>query len=229
MMTDIKGFKMKRVAFTMLELVFVIIVLGILAALAMPRLDRDLKQEAADHILSNIRYTQHLALTDNKHMFNNAKWQQRFWRIVFSTCTGNDRYFMVGTDDNMEDASNAFFDQSEAALDPRTGKPLFWTNGNDCSSGGDGIVSEEVFISKKYGITAVVSSGGCGDGTTMGHIGFDNLGRPHYGFSNSTQPNYASIITSNCTFTFTMSGGDTFSIDIMPETGYAYISDQSAS
>ena len=214
---------MKRNAFTMIELVFVIVVLGILAALAMPRLDRDLKQEAADSILSNIRYTQHLALTDNKHMFNNAKWQQRFWRIVFSTCTGSDRYFMVGTDDNMEDATNAFFDQSEAALDPRTGKPLFWTNGSDCSSGGDGTVSEEVFISKKYGITTIVSSGDCGDGTTMGHIGFDNLGRPHYGFSDSTQPNNASIIIEKCIFTFTMSDGDTFAIDIEPETGYAQI------
>ena len=220
---------MKRVAFTMLELVFVIVVLGILAALAMPRLDRDLKQEAADSILSNIRYTQHLALTDNKHMFNDTKWQQRFWRIVFSTCTGNNRYFMVGTDDNMEDASNAFFDQSEAALDPRSGKPLFWTNGDDCSSGGDGSVSEDIFISKKYGITTVASSGSCGDGTTMGHIGFDNLGRPHYGFSTSTQPNYASIITSKCTFTFTMSDSDTFSIDIEPETGYAQIVGQPSS
>ena len=218
---------MRRMAFTMLELVLVIVVLGILASLAMPRLDREVKQEAADSILSNIRYTQHLALTDNKHMFDNPKWQQRFWRIVFSTCTDDDRYFMVGTDDNMEDATNAFFDQNESALDPRTGKPLFWTNGKDCSNGdSNGIVSEDVFISKKYGITKVASDGGCGDGTTMGHIGFDNLGRPHYGFSNSSQPNYASIITEKCTFTFTMSDGDTFAIEIEPETGYATISGQ---
>ena len=224
---DVKGFKMKRMAFTTIELVLVIVVLGILSALAMPRLERDLKQEAADSILSNIRYTQHLALTDNKHMFNDAKWQQKFWRIVFSTCTGNDRYFMVGTDADMESSSNAFFDQSEAALDPSTGKPLFWTNGQDCSSGGDGTVSEEVFISKKYGITTVTSSGSCSNtANSMGHIGFDNLGRPHYGFSSSTQPNYSSIITSKCIFTFTLSDGDTFSIDIEPETGYAYISDQ---
>ena len=221
---------MRRLAFTMLELVLVIVVLGILASLAMPRLDRDVKQEAADSILSNIRYTQHLALTDNKHKFDKAKWQQRFWRIVFSTCTGDNRYFMIGTDDNMESSSNAFFDQSEAALDPRTGKPLFWTNGQDCSNGGDGNVSEEVFISKKYGITTVLSSGSCGNtAKSMGHIGFDNLGRPHYGFSNSGQPNYASIITTKCTFTFTMSDGDTFAIDIQPETGYASIVGQDES
>lgn len=57
---------MKHPAFTMIELVFVIVVLGILSALAMPRIDRDLRQEAKDNILSSIRYTQHLALIDEK-------------------------------------------------------------------------------------------------------------------------------------------------------------------
>lgn len=56
--------------FTMLELVLVIVVIGILAALAIPRLERDLKQEAADTVLSNIRYTQHLALIDNINSIN---------------------------------------------------------------------------------------------------------------------------------------------------------------
>ena len=63
-------------AFTMLELVFVIVVLGILAALALPRMDRDLRQEAKDNILSAIRYTQHLALMDNKTNPLDANWQR---------------------------------------------------------------------------------------------------------------------------------------------------------
>jgi len=219
-----------RTGFTMIEFVMVIVVLGILAAMAMPRLDRDLEQEAADNILSHIRYTQHLALTDNKQKFNKAKWQQRFWRIVFSTCTGTDRYFMIGADDDMEGSSNAFFDKTEAATDPKNGKLYFWTNGQSCSTGGDKDTSEDIFISKKYGITAVQSSGSCSNtASSMGHIGFDNLGRPHYGFSTSSTPDYSSLITSTCTFTFTLSDGTTFSINVEPETGYAYISGQSSS
>ena len=214
----------------MLELIMVIIILGILSSLAIPRMDRDYKQEASDSMLSHIRYTQHLALTDNKHKFDKAKWQQRFWRIVFGTCTGNNRFFMIGTDDNMETSSNAFFSRNEAAIDPSTSKPFFWVSGQACPNGGDGTSSEEVFISKKYGIKTILAGGGCaGTTATMGHIGFDNFGRPHYGFGSSTQPNYNSLITQACKFTFTLSDDDTFSITIQPETGYAQIVGQNAS
>jgi len=73
----------------MIELVLVIVVLGILAALAMPRLDRDLRQEAADNILSAIRYTQHLALMDNKTDPFDANWQRELWNISFSSSDYN--------------------------------------------------------------------------------------------------------------------------------------------
>lgn len=214
-----------RKAFTMIELVFVIVVLGILTAMAIPRMDRDLKQEAADNILSSIRYTQHLALLDDKHKFDNAKWQQRFWHIVFGTCTGNDRYYMVGSDDNMTSSTNAYFTQNEAALDPTNGKPMFWSNGTDCSTGGDNTVSENIFISKKYGVTNISTTGGCSNN----YIGFDHLGRP-YGssFSNSSKPNNAGYMNSDCNLTFSSSNSafDPFSIIINKETGYAYIDGQ---
>ncbi len=217
----------------MIELVLVIVVLGILASLAIPRLERDLKQEAADHILSSIRYTQHLALLDYKHKFDDPKWQQRFWRIVFSTCSGTDRYYMIGSDDDMESSTNALFDRNESAVDPTNGKLMFWIGGDDCSSGGDGIVSENIFISKKYGITTITPTGGCAGAA---HLAFDHLGRPYHGanFSQSgdtvtSHPIYSGYMQTACTFTFTMSDGDTIAIDIQPETGYASIVGQTGS
>lgn len=228
-----KTFTKNKNAFTMVELVFVIVVLGILAALAMPRLDRDLKQEAADNILSSIRYTQHLALQDYKHKFYEPKWQQRFWRIVFNTCTGTDKFYMVGSDNDMESSSNAFFDRNESAIDPANGKLMFWVGGDDCSGGGDSTVSEEIFISKKYGITAVTPLAGSGC-SSAAHIAFDHLGRPHHGanFSQSGTTGhdiYSGYMKTACTFTFTMSNSDTFAISIEPETGYAEIVGQPGS
>lgn len=199
----------------MLELVFVIVVLGILASMAMSRLDRDLKQEAADTILSNIRYTQHLSLMDNKHIFNDPKWQQRFWKIMFSTCSNGAHFFRIGSDNDMD--SGGSFEESEAATDPLTGKPLYLADNGDCT---DTTVSNEMFIGKKFGVTVANGTGGCNG---IKHIGFDHLGRPHVSFGSSTTPNYSTYMSDECTFTFTMSDGDTFDIKIAPETGYATI------
>lgn len=207
----------KKPAFTLLELVFVIVVLGIIVSMAMSRMDRDLKQEAADSILSNIRHTQHLALMDNKHMFNNPNWQQRFWKIMFSTCSNGDHFFRVGSDDDMD--SGGSFEESEAATDPLSGKPLYLADNGDCS---DATVSSEMFIGKKFGVT--VANGLTGTGCAgIKHIGFDHLGRPHVSFGASATPNYGSYMATQCTFRFTMSDGDTFDINIAPETGYATI------
>jgi prepilin-type N-terminal cleavage/methylation domain-containing protein len=208
----------KRRAFSMLELVFVIVVLGILASMAMSRLDRDLKQEAADTILSNIRYTQHLALMDNKHTFNDPKWQQRFWKIMFSTCSNGDHFYRIGSDDDMN--SGGTFTKSEAATDPLNGKAIYLADNGNCS---DATVSNEIFIGKRFGVTVGDGTGGCNG---IKHIGFDHLGRPHVSFGDSSTPDYSSYMSQDCIFTFTMSDGDTFDISIAKETGYAYIVEQ---
>lgn len=213
-----KGYSMKRTAFTMLELVFVIVVVGILAALSLPRLDRDLKQEAADSILSDIRYTQHLALIDNKHKFDESSWQSAFWKISFESCgSASGLFISVGTDTNYLGDINS----NEAATDPVNGKPMFWTNTASCASGDDTTTSSDrIFITKKYGISAVNGTGGCNN---LKHIGFDHLGRPHVSFSGSGTPNNSSYINTACTLTFTMSDADTFAITVEPETGHAFI------
>ena len=61
-------------AFTMLELVFVIVIIGILAVVAMPSFQRDTLQEAGNQIISHIRYTQHLAMMDDKFNPADATW-----------------------------------------------------------------------------------------------------------------------------------------------------------
>jgi len=212
---------MKRYAFTMIELVFVIVILGILAALAIPRLERDLRQEAADTILSNIRYTQHLALLDNRHSFSDAQWQREFWQFKVESCSsGSGLYMSIGSDRDHE----GDLDNDEVALDPSDGKPMFWINTRDCTDGNsaDRSVSKNIFLTKRFGVDTITATGGC----TVQHIGFDHLGRPHTSFSGSNQPNNASYMSSPCIFTFTMKQGDPFQIQIENETGYAHIVNQ---
>jgi len=214
---------MKKNAFTMLELVFVIVILGILAALTLPRLDRDLKLEAQDNILSAIRYTQHLALADNKHKFDKPKWQQRFWRIYFGTCEGK-LFYTIGTDDDMTGSTNGRVEFYESTPDPANGKQMWAQDGDDCYGGHEEKeISPEIFVGKKYGITAITPSGGCSNN----YIGFDHFGRPHESvFPNATHPYYGGYMSSDCIYQFTMSDGTTFNIKINTETGYATILEQ---
>jgi len=202
-------------AFSMLELVMAIVVMGILAALAMPRMDRDRTQEAADYILSNIRYTQHMALSDYRQNAQNPNWQRSFWQIQFNSCNGDGMFIRLGADKDY----GGSIGRTEAAIDSSTGLLMWWNTTLTCTNGGDNTVSPNIFISKKFGVKNVTPTGGC----SVQHIGFDHLGRPHVSFSASSTPNYSSYMEDKCTFEFEVEGADDFKIEIAPETGYAKI------
>ena len=206
-----RNFNKQTKAFTMLELVFVIVVLGILAALALPRMDRDLRQEAADNILSAIRYTQHLALNDDKTNPFNPNWQQELWTIRFQ----NDGSFYT-ISSNADHGANVDF--SEAAIDPANGKRIYSSD-----SIIDSNESPNIFLGKKYGVNSVAFKvGGAGD---TNHIAFDNLGRPFKSGIYSLVDLYAGYMTADCNITikFVDSDINDLIITIEKETGYAYI------
>jgi len=203
---------MKHSAFSMIELVLVIVVLGILAALAMPRLERDLRQEAKDNLLSAIRYTQHLALIDDKTDPFDTSWQKKLWKITFSTSTlGNMAFFYtISSDIN----KNGSISKNETAIDPANGKHMFNTNGNPTIGSDE---SPNIFIGKKYGIISMTFNGGC----SAQHIAFDQLGRPHNGLGSATN-SYSQYMTSDCRITvgFTNTNITPIIITIATETGY---------
>ncbi len=215
---------MKKSAFTLIELVFVIIVLGILASIAMDSTDRDLKQEASETILSHIRLAQQLALNDNKHRDdNNPKWQMSYWQFAMKRC-GDDIAYRVGSDISLGGGGVNGLGKSESAINPADGKYIFSTN---CSS----LANDEtpsVLLSKKFGIknSGVVPSGGC----TTKQILFDYLGRPHFRNTTYTTPFFQNIMMEDCNLTFTLQtdqdndgNPDSFTITIEAETGYSFI------
>jgi type II secretory pathway pseudopilin PulG len=202
----------------MIELVFVIIVLGILASLAMDRMDRDLKQEASEQILSDIRLTEQLALRDNKHRSdNNSNWQRAYWKIDFN-CS-SDCTYSVGSDLNLD----ASLEISESAIDPVDGKFLWNDNGTDTD------MSKKVLLENKFGIHTITSSSGCANSNS---IAFDYIGRPYLSIDTATN-DFLLIMNTDCNLTFTMSTDedndgtdDQFVITIEAETGHAFIADQ---
>jgi prepilin-type N-terminal cleavage/methylation domain-containing protein len=209
-------------AFTLIELVFVIIVLGILASLAMGRMERDLKQEASETILSHIRLAQQLALTDNKHRADNAiSWQTSYWQFSLKGC-GDDVAYRVGSDISMGGGVSGL-GKSESAINPIDGKYIF---SEDCSTL-DSDETPSVLLTKKFGIknSDINPTGGC----DRKQILFDFLGRPHFRNTTYATPDFNNIMTEDCNMTFTMSDGESFSIIIENETGYSYIEGQESS
>ena len=226
----------KKAAFTMIELVFVIVVLGVLAALALPRMDRDFRQEAVDNVIAALKYTQHMALNDNVIESNSSNWHRKFWRFGIQGCSDAGIFYYVGTDTDR--GGNIDVSKGEAAVDTSNGMLMMGVNSAPCEDDLSGQVysnglapSPNIFLTKKYGIadgTAghngnIISSGGC-SGTS--YIAFDYLGRPHKGITGVTTPNNATLLASDCKITLQFD--DTSIADavitVERETGRVYLS-----
>lgn len=193
--------------FTLLELVFVIVIVGILGAAIIPRMERDSLYEAAEQLLSHIKHTQHLAMVDHVYDQTKSDWYKAMWRISFRNCSGGGHYYTVFSDKDREGDADA----DERALDPLTRKQIYANS--SCSENSD--YHAGVVLSKKFGIDNILLGGGC-FGTNK-YVAFDQLGRPHY---NLTTPQH--LAKSSCTITL-VAGSRSAVITIEPETGYTKI------
>jgi prepilin-type N-terminal cleavage/methylation domain-containing protein len=227
---------MKKSAFTMIELVFVIVILGIMASIAMGRMERDLKQEASETILSHIRLAQQLALNDNKHRSDSdSKWQKAYWRFEYGDCSDATNYdgtdslfYRVGSDINRLGSIN----KVESAINPNNGKYIYTFHTCDTLQPNE---TPEVLLSKKFGIRDIDMNTANGCGISIGssvakQIAFDYLGRPHRGVGSYNSPSFQKLMIEDCNITFTMSTDydnngidDSFIITIEAETGHAFI------
>lgn len=202
-------------AFTMLELVFVIVVVGIMAYVAVSSFSRNPLREAADQLVSHIRYTQHLAMMDDKFDPNDATWFRERWQIRFRLLLGEYGY-VIFSDKNQDRNSNQANPQ-EIAIDPLSGELL------------NGFLNfEKGNLTKAYGVTNINTSCFVADGTLVtanrGSISFDSLGRPYSGVSNAaTSAQY--LLNQDCDITLSNNDGN-ITIRVARETGYTFISSQ---
>ena len=120
-------------AFTMLELVFVMVVVGILAAVMISNTRSNSGREAATELVSHIRYTQHLALMDDKFDASDVNWYKNRWQIVFGTnqysiVSDNNTTFAVNPMDRDKNLSNIDFDSKYSTSITLNGSCIGMTN-----------------------------------------------------------------------------------------------------
>jgi prepilin-type N-terminal cleavage/methylation domain-containing protein len=192
---------LKKSAFTMLELVFVIVVVGILAAAIIPRVDRDTLYEATEQLQTHIKYTQHLAMMDDVYDDSEQNWFYEYWKIDFP---GTNHQYVI----SKGDADGNFFAHTTVARDPQTRVNI------------DGTANDEYDLNDKYSVTIAMT-----DGTTEnGVLAFDHLGRPHY-LANNINPARAvsKLLKAPLVITITDANDatNTATITVRPETGYS--------
>ena len=206
-------------AFTMLEIIFVLLIIGILSAVIVPNIKRATMQEVAQQLVTHIRYTQHLALQDNKFEFNNSIWYKGRWQLVFGKSSYSEgKYAYTIFSDKPTYAGNPSL--TEVAINPLNPKQLLTGGYTGFIKTSDKRATKELNIGKKYDISSVTFSGGC----SGQRISFDYLGRPINGNPKTLTTKYKNrLITKDCIITLTNSIGKSKKIIITPESGYTYI------
>ncbi|WP_462191620.1 pilus assembly FimT family protein [Campylobacter concisus] len=229
---------MKKRAFTMIELIFVIVVVGILAAIMIPKLNRNASREAANQILTHIRYTQHLAMQDDKYenfvSDNPVRWFRMRWGVTFNNTSlqkcsidkpgVNTWKYSVFFDKSLNGNINS---ESEVAND-------IYKSGKLLSGGWSGIstdackkINKELNLGKRFGITLVDFKDGC---SGMQTIIFDEMGRPMRVASTTSggaKRPYDRLLKKDCSITITDKRGNQTTITIEKESGFASIKENS--
>lgn len=191
-------------AFTLVELVFVVVVIGILAFALWPAKQPTQALEAARQIVAHIRYTQHLALNDDKFATHTyiatdgtkkniaIDWYKRMWRIVFSNqnkiegkCDNAGWRYAVyqNIDGNLSDGGQPNGEIEVAQNPAEPGKVL-----SGCFSGIYKNTTSSMDLTKTYGILSKKENNKNEDGLKFDEFAtdsriqgiiFDELGRAY--------------------------------------------------
>lgn len=195
--------------FSLLEMVFIVVTIAVLASAIIPRIERDSLSEMAEQVVSHIKYAQHLAMTSQVYGDDEEHWFHKRWHIGFVNGPCG-LYYRLGSD--WDFTSGGIITQVEAARDPLT-HDLIYNNNFPCdyrSGWYDGVL-----LTSKYGIVGMSSS--CNTQT----IGFDHLGRPYSNIG--TVHAEDGLMHEDCHYTFTHADGSSVRITVTAETGYVFI------
>lgn len=208
---------MRRFGFTLIELIFVILLLGILAATAVSRSDSDDDlYAAADQLANHIRYTRHLAMIEDPFdpmdseytgSGHTGEWYRARWQIMFSP-TYPMIYIVFSDRDRGGQPSD-----DEIAFSPMDQEPM----GSVTSKLGsyEGLTN----LGSRYNVTSVTIENYAitgGNTCTTDRVMFDTIGRPHC--SNPSGP-YEKLAMETIVLNINHAGGRC-RIQIQPVTGY---------
>jgi prepilin-type N-terminal cleavage/methylation domain-containing protein len=226
-----------RYAFTILELVIVIVVIAVLAATVGPTFQRDTLAEAAHQVASHLRYTQHLAMIDNKYDSTDLQWYKARWQMFFTKAKGADYHWAYTVFSDSAGGHTGNPDLTEVAINPLDSTKLLTGgySGNMITQYNGERATNALNIGHEYDIKDVIFAGGCKLPQSRLRIAFDYFGRPIYDNQKlfdsmyvkngknqlvQTQCHIVLCSVDDCTVA---TSEEKITIAIEPETGYVHI------
>ena len=212
-------------AFTLLELVLVVVVIGILSVAIVPRLHNNSLRKAADQVVFHLKYTQHLAMMDNRFdPSRDSEWYKTRWQLLFSNCGGSKDTCAYSVFSDWMGHHSGNPDAEELAVNPQN-------HGQFLTGGMSGTLmikydqkeaTKSLNIGQKYQIKKVRVSH-CGNNGKR--IAFDYLGRPIMGNLKTMTSQYQSgrLLRQRCEMILMNQDDEEITILIEPETGYIHI------
>ena len=186
-------------AFTMLEMVFVVVMLGVMAAVSVMYIPQTKLQQAADYMIQNIKYAKTLAQTDDRYFtmqddsinsYSNKQaqyWQAGMWQVQFHL-NGNvvkNSYSIYA--DTARDANTTNFDGRPMsgdliAKDPQNKTCLSGYSENNLPNECKNNIAKEVRLEETYDvkIDKIDLPQNCNENGTA-RVYFDNKGLPYCG------------------------------------------------
>ncbi len=230
---------MKR-AFTLVELIFVIVVIAILAGVVAPRLQTDSLIQARRIFIDTLRYAQHLAMVDDKYtpstdlsLYSDSVkrkkdtkfWFKKWWMFYISSNTSHP-VLVVFSDTPSANGSNQEFNNypyyKEVANEASQNKKVMGKSFNGAADAK--YVDKSLDLLDSYGIKKVVIHTPCPHNKTR--LAFDELGRPHcvQQKSSSNATPYKNILNSVVTYTLCKDEGceENASVCVVARTGYIH-------
>ncbi|NOQ31693.1 MAG: prepilin-type N-terminal cleavage/methylation domain-containing protein [Helicobacteraceae bacterium] len=203
-----------RRAFSLIELVFVIVIIAIISTLMLQRTDSNSLQLATSQVISHLRYTKHLAMVNNKFDAYSSDWMQTRWQLKFFQTVESDNQWAYAVYDDSYGVHSGNPNETEIARDPLTN--LLISGGYQPISYGDERLYNKANLGNSYNISNI--SFGCGQ-----KIGFDYMGRPLQGDFSDDTTSYDSgiLLSSRCEITIS-DDTESKTICIEPETGYIH-------
>ena len=192
--------------FLILELVFVIVILGILYTVFTPKLPNYKLDEVTNRVLIYLNYVRYKALIDDKFETEASEWFKGRWTMKFMRCDKNKGgiYFTIYSDINAKGHPN----KEETLKDPLTNKHIYTSNSCEKNSENSPFV-----LLKNYDIEDVQVS--CNTTTSIGQISFGADGKV---YTQLTSENLE--LKKPCTIRFISKTKEFKDIVIYPKTGY---------